>query len=122
MSSAGSTLISLASRKIRYSGSRCYNEKSELMPCPMSRASLIVTAILVSLFLLSCLAIFLLTHCQCRRRRSLNTVPITGTFYRTDPEFQPAGPYRQITLPASSMETLVEPEKTHPAMHPYHAY
>ncbi|KAJ7497079.1 hypothetical protein FB451DRAFT_1386398 [Mycena latifolia] len=114
-----STLISLVSRKIRYSGNRCYNARNQPISCPMSRTNLIIIAVIVGIFLVTSLAIFLVTRCTCSCRRRRSTLP---TLYRADPEFQQTGGYSQLITPTPSMERLPEPEKIHLATHPYHHY
>ncbi|KAJ6558521.1 hypothetical protein DFH09DRAFT_1365172 [Mycena vulgaris] len=112
-----SILLSLDSRSIRYSGTRCYNERNQPIACPMSRTKFIIIAAIVGLFLLICLGIFLVTRCTCNCRRRRSSI---SPLYPSDPEFQPTGGYMQ--LPPPSTETLVEPEKIHTATHPYHHY
>ncbi|KAJ7690636.1 hypothetical protein B0H17DRAFT_1201484 [Mycena rosella] len=112
--------VNLRLRSIRYSGTRCYNERNQPISCPMSRTNLIIIAVIVGFFVLGSLALYCLTRCtcRCRRRKSISTLDL----YRADPEFQFQPGSQYLKLAPSSMETLVEPEKIHPATHPYPRY
>ncbi|KAJ7874727.1 hypothetical protein B0H14DRAFT_89124 [Mycena olivaceomarginata] len=123
-----SILLEIRSRAIRYVGSRCYNEKSQPISCPISRAKLIAVAAVLGLFVLICLTLFILKKCSCNCRRRRNTMTI-HYHYAPDPEVQSTVPpaYRQFgssLLPTSpvykefehssaSMERLIQPTRSY---------
>ncbi|KAJ7209604.1 hypothetical protein GGX14DRAFT_566103 [Mycena pura] len=115
-----SILQQLQSRgTIRYVGSRCYNQNYELITCPISLPKLIVIGVLIGLLLLICGTLFILSRCTCSCRRN------RGDPASTLPAFPRAtgglAPYASLPESFRSTDTLVEPEKIHPASHLYHA-
>ncbi|KAJ7039204.1 hypothetical protein C8F04DRAFT_1231713 [Mycena alexandri] len=125
-----SILHHIQARTIRFSGSRCFNDRNQQITCPLSRVDLIAMAVLAGLFLLW-LGLYLLCRCgcSCRRRRRANAI----TLCRVDVEAS-AKPQLLYTAPIqpdvvrvppynaqfdASTVTLVEPDKSHPATHPY---
>ncbi|KAJ7251820.1 hypothetical protein B0H12DRAFT_635541 [Mycena haematopus] len=139
-----STFLELRSRSLRYVGSRCYNEKNQLIPCPITRPELIAIAVAAGIcVLLGLIWCILRCGCSCRGRRQN-----AATRYNraADPEAQPIvhlpayqqfessserltppeykqsdrlsrGPYSYLEQP--STETLVEPARIYPAVHSY---
>ncbi|KAJ7782905.1 hypothetical protein B0H16DRAFT_1447150 [Mycena metata] len=124
-----SILSHIQARSIRFSGSRCYNQRNQQIACPLSRVELIAMAVLAGLFVFW-LLLYLLCRCGCScRRRRANTIPL----YPVDLEGRPK-PQLLYTAPKAdvvrlplynntqfdaSTATLVEPEKSHPAVHQY---
>ncbi|KAJ7755744.1 hypothetical protein DFH07DRAFT_959380 [Mycena maculata] len=126
-------LLALQSRasRFRFSSIQCYNENDQPIQCPMTKADRILLYVALGLFLFICISACLAKNgccgCGCRRRRKSPTVPTSVPYPAGDAEFKfkLAGPpdYRHFGIAyPDSTETLVEPDKIHPALHPYHHY
>ncbi|KAK7057429.1 hypothetical protein R3P38DRAFT_2840920 [Favolaschia claudopus] len=145
-----SRLLEIRARTFRYVGSRCYNERNQLIACPFSKTKAIAIAVAVGALLIICLTLVFISKCGgCRRRRE--TVPTLHYSFARDPEAAPpvyhkfessterlvlpaspsyqqfdhlstTGPYHGYLPPPASTDTLVEPARIHAADHTYPRY